>query len=417
MVALKFNNPTMSEITEILCVSNGHGEDQIAVRICNELRTLKPKGLSIIGLPLVGVGHAYESAKFAISKEYTQKMPTGGFSRMDSRELLKDVQGGLLGLTWRQLQYIWQWSCQNPSRIILAVGDIVPLVLAWFPTWQGGCDYVFVATAKSEYYWRDLHGKLPNISKPLGGSIFYPWERSLIANRRCRATFVRDKLTAEVLTESFNLPVQYLGNPMMDGLEPQGLDLGIKSQEWVITLLPGSRVPEAYENWFLLLVAAQVIMRKMPEPMNFMAAIAPDLDLEKLAELLIQKGWLQLNLYTYSQNHAKLQLVTQGFGDCLHLSHFGLGMAGTATEQLVGLGKPVITIMGRGPQFTRSFAQDQARLLGQSIILVENPIQVNEAIALLLNNPDYFQIAISNGKERMGSAGAAQRIAKYILSS
>ena len=409
----------MSEISEILCVSNGHGEDQIAARICTELRLIKPKNLSITAVPLVGVGHAYQSAQIAIATEVTQKLPTGGFSRMDGRELLKDVQGGLLGLTWRQLQLIWRWSCQNSGRnsqkMILAVGDIVPLVLAWLPTWQGGCNYVFVATAKSEYYWRDYHGQLPNVSTSLGGSIFYPWERSLISNRYCKATFVRDQLTAKFLKDSFNLPVQYLGNPMMDGLDPKGLDLKIKPQEWVITLLPGSRTPEAYDNWATLLVAIQIIMRKLTESINFLAAVAPDLDLEKLGELLMQKGWLQLDPCTYSQNLCKLHLVTQGYGDCLHLAHFGLGMAGTATEQLVGLGKPVITIMGRGPQFTRSFAQDQARLLGQSIILVENPSQVSEAIALLLDNPDYFQIAITNGKERMGSAGAAKRIAQSIL--
>jgi len=209
--------------------------------------------------------------------------------------------------------------------------------------------------------------------------------------------------------------VQYLGNPMMDGLEPVGLDLKINAQEWAIALLPGSRTPEAYDNWVSLLAAAQVVMRKLPESINFLAAIAPDLSLEILSELLIENGWRQIDLHTYTQDLGKLYLVAQGFGDCLHRSHLGLGMAGTATEQLVGLGKPVITIVGKGPQFNRSFAQDQARLLGQSVILVENPNQVNEAIALLLDDPDYFQIAITNGKERMGGAGAARRIAEYIL--
>ncbi|AKV71223.1 hypothetical protein VL20_6511 [Microcystis panniformis FACHB-1757] len=44
-------------------------------------------------------------------------------------------------------------------------------------------------------------------------------------------------------------------------------------------------------------------------------------------------------------------------------------MAGTATEQLVGLGKPAITIAGSGPQFTPHFAKLQQRLLGCSILL------------------------------------------------
>ena len=32
-------------------------------------------------------------------------------------------------------------------------------------------------------------------------------------------------------------------------------------------------------------------------------------------------------------------------------------MAGTATEQAIGLGKPVIQIEGKGPQFTKTFAE------------------------------------------------------------
>ncbi len=399
-------------MSEILCISNGHGEDQIGARICLELRAA---GISAIALPLVGVGHAYQSAEIPIVTGSTQAMPSGGFVRMDAKELWRDVRGGLVGLTWHQLGIAWQWSRRGSAKgkkLILAVGDIVPLVFAWLPSWLGGCDYVFVATAKSEYFWRDRTGQLPNISKPISGSIFYPWERSLIQSSR--ATFVRDQLTAEVLTERFKLPVQFFGNPMMDGLNPKGLNLGIDDGEWAIALLPGSRPPEAYDNWISLLVGAQMIERKIAQNINFLAAIAPDLDLEILTKLLVQKGWFQLDDHTFTQHQSKLRLITHGFGDCLHQCHLGLGMAGTATEQLVGLGKPVITIVGKGPQFTRAFAQDQARLLGQSIFLVETPAQVTDAIAAILSNPDCFNIAIDNGKERMGTAGASNRIAAYI---
>lgn len=55
------------------------------------------------------------------------------------------------------------------------------------------------------------------------------------------------------------------------------------------------------------------------------------------------------------------------FADCLHVCVGGLAMAGTATEQLVGLGKPVVTIPGQGPQFNFRFAEAQQRLLGKSV--------------------------------------------------
>jgi uncharacterized protein (TIGR03492 family) len=400
---------------EILCISNGHGEDQIAVSICLELEKL---GIKTMALPLVGTGHAYQNANLPTIAEATQDMPSGGFVRMDGRHLWGDMRQGLAGLTGKQIRFVWQWSKQSRtnSRLVLAVGDIVPLLFAWLPSVFGGCDFAFVATAKSEYYWRDRNGTLPGARKPWAGSIFYPWERSLMRSRHCKAAFVRDRLTAEALNKSFDMSVLHLGNPMMDNLEPKDLDFDIKEDEWIVTLLPGSRPPEAYENWICLLTAAQTIARVIANKIVFLAAIASALDLEKLVQLLIQKGWTQIDDFTFIQGVTRLNLVLQGFGDCLHACHLGIAMAGTATEQLIGLGKPVITIAGQGPQFTSKFAQEQSCLLGSSLLLVNRPEQVGEAMTKLLHDPDCFQEAIANGQERMGIPGAAKRIATHIAS-
>jgi uncharacterized protein (TIGR03492 family) len=81
---------------------------------------------------------------------------------------------------------------------------------------------------------------------------------------------------------------------------------------------------------------------------------------------------------------------------------------------MVGLGKPVITIAGLGPQFTRQFAEEQADLLGCSINLIDKPSQVADVLHEILQDPDYFQEVGRNGEERMGVAGASAKIAKYI---
>lgn len=400
---------------EILCVSNGHGEDQIAARICIELQKL---GVSAIALPLVGVGHAYRSCQIPMLEAATQIMPSGGFVRMDGSQLWQDLRSGLAGLTWKQIQVVWQWSKQknaNPKRLVLAVGDIVPLLFAWLPSVFGGCDFAFVATAKSEYYWCDRKGRIPTIPKPWGGSVFFPWERSLMRSRHCQGAFVRDQFTASMLSKQFRLPVLDMGNPMMDGLAPKGLNLGVSEDEWAIALLPGSRPPEAYNNWHSLLIGAHAIARNIPHSVTFLAAIATELDLEQLQQILTQSGWIEVDDLTYKLQRARLRLVVQGFGDCLHQSHLGLAMAGTATEQLVGLGKPVITVVGNGPQFTRKFAEEQAHLLGVSVTLVDNPAQLGEVVTDLLSDPDYFQEVIENGQERMGTPGASQRIAQYLI--
>ena len=399
---------------EILCISNGHGEDIIAARICVELSKL---GFSAIALPMVGVGHAYTKADIPIAAQVTQAMPSGGFVRMDSRQLARDVKGGLVGLTRKQLGFVWRWSKERrkEKRMILAVGDIVPLLFAWLPSQFGGCDFVFVATAKSEYYWRDRQGDLPHVKKPFGGSYFFPWERSLMKSNHCKAVFVRDLLTAEVLNQNFKLPALYVGNPMMDGLEPKGIDFGIGEDDWVVAILPGSRSPEAYENWLTLMLCAQVVARTIPHDVHFIVAIAPDLDLEEIGQIILQKGWLRIDETTFKVQNARMVLTQTGFGDCLHQCHLGLAMAGTATEQLVGLGKPVITIAGNGPQFTRKFAEEQADLLGCSITLVDKPAQIADVLGEMLQDPDYFQETLRNGEERMGLAGGSQNIAKQIL--
>jgi uncharacterized protein (TIGR03492 family) len=398
---------------EILCISNGHGEDIIAARICLELQKL---GFSLIALPLVGVGNAYSQANIPIATQYTQIMPSGGFVRMDSRQLTRDLKSGLVGLTRRQLGFVWQWSRdrRQSTKLVLAVGDIVPLLFAWLPAQFSGSEFVFVATAKSEYYWRDRQGELLHVKKPFGGSIFFPWERSLMKSNRCRAIFVRDLLTSEYLQQKFKLPAIYLGNAMMDGLEPQGTDFGIGADDWAVTILMGSRVPEAYENWITLMLCAQLIARKIPHQVHFLVAIAPSLDMEKIMQTMLQKGWQRIDEYTFKVQNARIILTQNTFSDCLHQCHLGLAMAGTATEQLVGLGKPIITIAGNGPQFTRRFAEEQADLLGCSINLIDKPAQITEVLNQILQDPDYFQEVGRNGKERMGEPGASQRIAKHI---
>lgn len=388
---------------EILCISNGHGEDEIGVRICRSLQKL---GHSILALPLVGEGHSYHQGGLPVMEGVVEPMPTGGFVRMDSRELWRDLRGGLLALTKRQLKAVWSWS--RPGRLVLAVGDIVPLGFAWLGSWRG-CRYVFVATAKSEYYWRD-QGNPP----PWGGSIFYPWERWLMGQSSCRGLFVRDQLTADWLAHKCGLKVNFWGNPMMDDLEPKGLVIPDRENRWIVTILPGSRVPEAYRNFSLLGQLAENLSPQLKTRVTFLVALAPSLDREVLTADLVKQGWHYEHNDRFYCGDAELFLVENYFADCLHLCHFGLAMAGTATEQLVGLGKPVFSLPGEGPQFTPAFAQEQVHLLGRAVTLLQSPADVRVITDCLFHQPDFFHYAVTIGRERMGTGGASDRIAAAI---
>jgi uncharacterized protein (TIGR03492 family) len=117
---------------------------------------------------------------------------------------------------------------------------------------------------------------------------------------------------------------------------------------------------------------------------------------------------------SFEKNNAKLFLSQYAYEDCLHLSNLAIAMAGTATEQFVGLGKPVFSLPGEGPQFTSNFAKRQTYLLGESIILVNNVGEIGKALKFILDSPEKRQAIAENGKKRLGKPGAAARIANCL---
>lgn len=470
-------NPVQTLNPSLLCLSNGHGEDIIAVRILQELQQHSSL-LNIAALPLVGEGRAYIQQGIPIIGS-VKTMPSGGFIYMDGRELMRDLQGGLLQLTLAQLGAVKSWTRGdremgrwgdgamgspptprsqaepgneraprsqaqpgNESGVILAVGDIVPLLFAWL----SGANYAFVGTAKSEYYLRDERGILPRRSlfarlENWSGSVYLPWERWLMSHPRCKAVFPRDSLTTQIL-QKWSIPAFDLGNPMMDRLEPvEPLDCDTE-QTLTILLLPGSRLPEALGNWEQIVTAVTSLMATLGDrQLLFLGAIAWGLNLDPFCQILENAGFQQSvgagfsdiplpkqtipltplsnipkpHILTFSKKNASIILTQHAYNECLKKAQVAIAMAGTATEQFVGLGKPAITFPGKGPQFTYSFAEAQSRHLGASIILVEHPNQVADAVQSLLNDPQRLQLISENGFRRMGKPGAARRIAQCLI--
>jgi uncharacterized protein (TIGR03492 family) len=423
---------------KILSVSNGHGEDAIALPVLQELA--KFKDIEISTLPIVGVGRAYTDSGFPLAGR-VKAMPSGGFVYMDNRELLRDIQGGLIGLTIDQYRTLRAWAKSGGK--ILAVGDIVPLLMAWLSR----ADYAFIGTAKSEYYMRDAQGQpLPSQAQSYEiktGSVFLTWERRLMAAKRCQAVFPRDRLTTDILRK-WPIPAWDAGNPMMDGVDTTDRIESLlaarnaippEQREFTVALLPGSRPPEAYANWREILTAVDSTTAAWPERVFlFLAAISPTLDFQVLTAELGGKGWIEIDapvtelgkiindpdLTYYRQGESGgnyLAIGTRHFRQWAHLGDCAIAMAGTGTEQFVGLGKPAFTIVGDGPQFNRFFATGQTRLLGESIILSDRATQVGAKIKALFNSDRDLANIAANGLLRMGTPGAAARIAEILRSA
>ena len=419
---------------KLLCISNGHGEDAIALPVLQELQKLVQPP-EIVTLPIVGVGMAYRSHDFSIAGK-VQVMPSGGFLNQDNRQLARDLQGGLVGLTIDQIRTARSWA--QAGGKILAVGDIVPLLFAW----MSGAEYAFIGTAKSEYYIRDRRGQILQSQRDSieakTGCYYLPWERWLLSRSRCRAVFPRDKLTTEIL-QQHQIRAFDLGNPMMDGVaaapsrslfyQPQSVKREL-DRPLIVTLLPGSRPPEAYANWARILIAVTSLISVFKQrKIICLAAIVPTLDLDILQGNLTTSGWLSViepdteltNLNStegasyYRRDNTTIAISTQAYSQFMHKGDCAIAMAGTATEQFIGLGKPAFTILGAGPQFTPGFAEAQTRLLGESVILVPQPQDVGVEMQKLFQQPDRLQSIAQNGLLRMGKSGAAGRIAACLM--
>ena len=394
---------------KLLVLSNGHGEDRVAIRIVKQLQNID-RDLELTALPIVGQGYVYRDSNIAIAGR-VQQMPSGGFIYKGGNPLWQDLRGGLIRLTIEQIKLVRRWG--KGSGAILAVGDIVPLLYAW----SSKTNYAFVGTAKSEYYLRDDAGWLARTSQIERkiGSVYMPWERWLMSQDACKAVFPRDSLTTEIL-QQWSIPAYDLGNPMMDEIKS---DVEIAETELNILLLAGSRMPEALSNWQQILNSTSNIIADFQcKPLKFLAAIAPALDLQPFVKLAVSNGWKAIaresQICVLNQEGVSLTLDRASYSQFLQRANIAIAMAGTATEEFVGLGKPAIIMPGKGPQFTYAFAEAQSRLLGCSIILVENAGEVSRAIANVLHNPQRLEQIAINGKRRMGESGAALRIARCL---
>ncbi len=403
---------------KLLVISNGHGEDVIALKIIGQLKELLPS-LKIAALPMVGEGFAYTRSSIEIVTD-VKSMPSGGFVYMDNQQLWGDIRNGLLALSIRQYQCLKEWG--KNGGVILAVGDILPLLLAWI----SGLDYFFVGTAKSEYYLRDEDDWLPHVSKleRYWGSYYYPWEYWLMKNSRCLGVFPRDSMTTSTLQKA-GIKAHDLGNPMMDDLSVLS---SVSTDEYVlkVLLLAGSRMPEAINNWQLILEGVDSIIDSYDNDFMCLGAIAPSLSLSEFKQCLLNSGWESPTqkfyfdivddpqIMYFKKQQGTLILTQNAYSESLNYCNISLAMAGTATEQFVGLGKVAIAFPGKGPQYNSKFAENQKHLLGISLQLIDKPQQVGKKIKELLSNPEKLAKIAVNGKKRLGKIGASQRIAKLI---
>jgi len=402
-------NDSQLKISRILLISNGHGED-LNGSLMGEALSLVDPNLTICAFPIVGEGKSYIKKGIEIVAPL-KSMPSGGIFYLNIINLIKDLFSGLIGLTIQQIMTINK--IKNNYDLVIAVGDIVPLFFAYLT----GKKYVSFLVANSSYYEGKL--KLPFLTKLLLRS------RSAVSRSNlCQLIFAKDKYTATDLQNQGLTKTICVGYPIMDDLKPTGKNLDLSPEKPMIALLPGSRLPEALRNFNLQLQVCETLIKISSENWQFRGALVPSITEEDLKNI---DGWQYNSGILAKEIDGKpitVKVYNDAFADILLQCNLVLGMAGTAVEQAVGLGKPVIQIPGKGPQFTYRFAEAQMRLLGSSTITIED-YKDNQVICEktaykiieVLNDREFLEECVINGKERIGSMGASLAMAKAIINN
>jgi uncharacterized protein (TIGR03492 family) len=401
----------------LLLISNGHGEDLITLKIIEAMRTLRPQ-LTLKVLPLVGTGGSFKAAKEQGWIEQigpSAPLPSGGFSNQSLRGLVADVIAGLPLLTWQQ------WRCLRKHRsqvdAVLAVGDLLPLLMAW----SSGRPFGFIGTPKSDYTWCSGPGSdLSDTYHALKGSEWDPWEWLLMRHKRCHLVVTRDRLTARGLRRH-GVRAEAPGNPMMDGLSHATAPASLSRCRRIL-LLCGSRMPEAERNFSRLLLGLAPL--PSDRPIAVLVALGSTPDLQRLVQNSSVKGFDPVQPPSDALQAGALLAEGDMFLSFWALvssncwapwAEVGVATAGTATEQLAGLGIPALSLPGKGPQFTQGFAKRQSRLLGGAVHPCQSSHELNTRLKKLLEDPSLRLRMGRRGRQRMGPAGGSEAIAKRVL--
>ena len=358
-------------MAKILFLSNGHGEDLSGALMGNAFKNL---GHEVNALPLLGNGENYlKSGLNVIGK--TKSFSTGGMGYTSLKgRILELIQGQMIYLIKRIYLLL---MISSKYDLLVVVGDVIPVTASWLT----GLPVVTYLVAYSSHY---------------EGRLKLPWPcANCLSSDRFLKIYTRDILTADDLKNSFLGKVEFVGNPFMDPfLTNQEIFPQHKKR---LGILPGSRIPEVGNNLCLILRVIDYLSNLKCEytDISLDVALVSCLDDNTLKNIVTPTGW---RLHYPVENHNPLKLIKNqsivniyrnSFVKVVKSSNVLICMAGTATEQAALLGKLIVQIEGKGPQFNASFAEAQRRLLGPSIYCangsVEEDIHMRKTCKIILD--------------------------------
>ncbi|MFU8888475.1 MAG: lipid-A-disaccharide synthase-related protein [Trueperaceae bacterium] len=379
-------------------VSNGHAEDALAAALWTRAAARLPAWRAT-ALPLVGDGRAYAAATDAAVDLVGPRrdLPAGGLTMHHPSLLWRDLRAGILAQTAAQFRTLRT----GHGDAVLVVGDVFAQAMAA----ALGAPRRFVLQPLVSVRMSDGRRRVA-WNRAFMEGIRAP-ERCLL--RRAEVVYTRDEPTAAWLRRR-GVPASYLGNPIMDGLQGGRLD------PWpalpTVALLPGSRA-YATEAVGVMLEALAVLAdrgRELAAAVAWTRASVPPPAAGWAADHppgAVGPVWRRAGV--------RVAWVSGRFQDVLATADAVLGATGTAQEQAVGLGLPVVTFPlwpAPGP----AFLANQARLLGPSLeVVTRESAAIAAAVARALDDPERRATARRDGPARLGGAGGTAAIADDLV--
>tara|TARA_B100000965_G_scaffold57439_2_gene43685 strand:+ start:195 stop:1403 length:1209 start_codon:yes stop_codon:yes gene_type:complete len=393
-------------LSRILILSNGHGEDLSGSLLAKELIRM---GNQVDALPIVGNGNNYKKQKIRVVCQ-TKEFNTGGLGYNSLKGRINDLFNGQVIYFFKKL--FLTYLIRKKYKYFVVVGDIVPIMFAWLSRKKF---FVYLVAYSSHYE----------------GKLILPWpSRFFLSSSKLQNLYTRDLLTSVDLTNQLNRKVFFYGNPFMDVFLP--FKKVCKPNVFNIALLPGSRMPEIINNFYLMIDILENLSKyRYFQKVEFNFAIVNNFSPQRIIKILSSKNWELEQTKTNKDNLVMrynsniVNFRWNSFPEILCKSNLVISMAGTAAEQAVGLNKPVIQIEGYGPQFTKSFAEAQRRLLGEYVFCITKYKSKKEKVEKTSNliikiiyliqlNKKFLISCKKNSLQRIGEIESTQRIINDI---
>lgn len=282
----------------------------------------------------------------------------------------------------------------------------------------------------------DFNLRIAKKLKKAGFKIFYYISPQIWAWRTGRVHFIK-KYIDKVLVlfpfevdfyKKYDVDVEFVGHPLLDDIRPELFDkkyqtdlkqrYGVKADQKVLGLMPGSRTFELNHHIPVQLEAAEILRKKIPN-LAVMLFVAPNKTVDQVKEKISK-----LNIPVIFVQRDPFEMVS--------MADYVFCASGTATLTVGLMEKPMIImyIMKKLTVFFGQFVMKRPKFFGMSNLIPDKMIsreffqeEANaQAIAdeayKVLSNPELYSKQVNELKElktMLGSSGANRRVAESVL--